>query len=72
MKSISRVPQKLFRYFDGTIVSTFFVPLLPVLPVIFPLISNESEISLAALKSVYPYNIAIKFQMFLNNYHYIL
>ena len=56
------------------------MPSLPVLPVIFSLILNESVIELATVKSV----IALlaskagsslqycqKSQMFLNNYHYI-
>ena len=41
-----------FRYSDDTIISTFFVLLLPVLPVIFSVILNESVIVLDALKSV--------------------
>ena len=32
---ISRVLQKLLKYFNGSIISTFFVTLSPVEPVIF-------------------------------------
>ena len=38
IEDISGVLQKLFRYFNGTIISTFFVPLLSVWLVIFSLI----------------------------------
>ena len=33
IKGISRVVQKLLKYFNGTIIPTFFVPLSPVAPV---------------------------------------
>ena len=49
---ISIVVQKLLRYFNGNIVSTFFVTFLPVSPVIFYLILNESVVALSTLKSV--------------------
>ena len=48
----------MLRYLNFTIISTFFVPLLPVGPVIFSLILNKlvikqfSKLALAALKSV--------------------
>ena len=42
----------MLRYLNFTIISTFFVPLLPVGPVIFSLILNKLVIALAALKSV--------------------
>ena len=50
IKDFSRVYQKLLKYFNGTIVSASFVPLLPVWPVIFSLLLNESVIESAALK----------------------
>ena len=40
--SISRVFQKLFKYFNGIIISTFFVPQSNVDPVIFCLNLNEA------------------------------
>ena len=52
IEGISIVLQKLLRYFNGTFVSTLFVPLLPVSPVIFYLILNESVVRLSALKAV--------------------
>ena len=52
IEGISIVLQKLLRYFNGTFVSTLFVPLLPVSPGIFYLILNESVVALSALKSV--------------------
>ena len=64
IKSIWRVLQKLLRYFNGTILSTFFVSLLPVWPVIFS--------SLISALPVHLYNVVIKFQMFFNSFHYIL
>ena len=50
IKDISRVPQKLLKYFNGTIISTFIIPLLSVWPVNFVSKSNES-VALAPLKS---------------------
>ena len=52
IKDISRVLQKLLKYFNGIIVSIFFVPLLPVWPVIFPSRLKESVVALASVKSV--------------------
>ena len=40
IKGISRVLPELLQYFNGTIVPTLFVPLLPVLPVNFTLRIN--------------------------------
>ena len=52
IKSISRVLQKLLKYFSGTIFSTFSVsPSSLVLPVIFVLNLNES-VPLAPLKII--------------------
>ena len=51
IKGISRVLQKLLKYFDGTIISTLFIlPSSSVWPVIFVLKLNESVV-LAPLKS---------------------
>ena len=50
IKGISRVLQKLLRYFNGTIISTLIIPSLIVWPVIFVLKLNESA-ALAPLKS---------------------
>ena len=41
INGISRVLQKLLKYFNGTIVSTYFVPLFSVLSPIFCLNLNE-------------------------------
>ena len=46
IKDISMFLQKLLRYFNGTIISTFSVPFLFVLPVIFGL--NLSNLLLLA------------------------
>ena len=51
IKDISRVLQKLLKYFNRTIISTLSIlPSLPVLPVIFVLKLNKS-VALAPLKS---------------------
>ena len=79
IKGISRVLQKLLKYFSGTIISTFSMsPSSLVLPIIFDLKLSESA-SLAPLNttmspSLFTAGISLQlsFQMFLNNYHYIL
>ena len=44
IKGISRVLQKLLRYFNGTIISTYFsLSAAGVFPVIFILDLNDSE-----------------------------
>ena len=43
IKGILRVLQKLLKYFNGTIISTSFVPPSVVLRVIFCLNLNEAE-----------------------------
>ena len=44
LNSISRVLQKLLKYLNGTIISTFFsLPAAGVFPVIFILDLNDSE-----------------------------
>ena len=52
MKGISSVLQKLLRYFNGTIISTLFVPPFPVCPVIWCLNLNEALLLLSAGKSI--------------------
>ena len=46
-----RVLQKLLKYFNGTLILTFFVSSFPVLPAIFVLNLNEPPLSLSAGKS---------------------
>ena len=52
IKKISPVLQKLFRCFNGTIISRCFVPLLLVLTCCSFLILNELIVALIALKAV--------------------
>ena len=47
----SRVLQQLFKYFNGTIILTFFVPSYPILPAIFVLYLNEALLILSTGKS---------------------
>ena len=42
ISGVSRVLQKLFRYFNGTIIWTIFIESFPVWPVIFCLDLNEA------------------------------
>ena len=42
INGISRVLQKVLKYFNGTLILTFFVPSFSVLPGIFVSISNEA------------------------------
>ena len=81
INGISRVLQKLLRYFNDTIILTIFVPSLPVLPAIFVLIFKKALLLLAEgksiiahcyLKLVHLYSIAINVLMFFNNYHDIV
>ena len=70
IKSISKVFQKLLKYFNGTAILIFFVLpssgyFLLSLPWIW-MIKNLLKRSLVHL-----YNITISFLMFLNNYRYI-
>ena len=51
IKGISRVLQKLLRYFNGTVISTFFVTLAPAAPVIFRLYLKDLLLRLAPAKS---------------------
>ena len=56
IKGISRVPQKLLKYFNGTAILTSFVlPLVGVFPVIFILDWNDSEFTIAACGSSHLY-----------------
>ena len=79
---ISRVLQKLLKYFKRAIILTLSIlPLLSVWPVIFILKLNES-VALAPLKStilplLFTAGISLQYchklpDVFLNNYHYIL
>ena len=47
IKGISRVFQKLLKYFNCTIILTFFVPSSSVTPVIFCLNLNKALLSAA-------------------------
>ena len=49
----SRFLQKLLKYFNGTITSTFFVSLLPVSLVIIPITLNKS-VSLPVKSTILP------------------
>ena len=51
IKGISRVLQKLFKYFNDTIISTFFVPPTALLSVRFCLSLNEALLSAAEKSS---------------------
>ena len=42
INGISRVLQKVLKYFNGTLILTFFVPSFSVLPAIFTLNLNEA------------------------------
>ena len=80
IKDISRVLQKLLRYFNFfNHYFTIFCAIVFCLACYFfhKRISSrifilKSVIAILDLKPVYLCNIAIEFQMFLNNYHYIL
>ena len=54
IKVISRVPQKLLKYFNDTIISTSFLPLAAVTPVIFCLDLNKALLSVAWKLAVAP------------------
>ena len=54
IKGFSRVLQKLLRYFNGTYISTLFVPSLPVWHVIFSLALNKLVLLVASKLSVVP------------------
>ena len=71
INGISRVLQKLLKYFNGTIISTSFsLPPAGFFPVIFILDLNDSE----SVKISFGHlcNVTTNFQMFLHNYRYIL
>ena len=48
---ISRALQKLLKYFNGSLILIFFVPLFYVLPAIFVLNLNKALLLLASGKS---------------------
>ena len=71
INSISRVLQKLLKYFNGAVISTSFIfPPAGVFSVMFTLDLRNSESSVYHLPHLC--NIAINLQMILNNYQYIL
>ena len=71
ISGISRVLQKLPKCFDGTAISAFFVlPSAGIFPINFFVDLNDSES--VKIDAAYLCNIAINFQVFLNNYHYML
>ena len=51
IKSISKVLQKLLKYFNGTIILTFFLPAFPAQPSVFVLNLNQALLLSAAGKS---------------------
>ena len=51
INGIARVLQKLLKYFNGTLVLTFFLPSSPVLSAIFVLNLDEALLLLSAGKS---------------------
>ena len=51
INGILRDLQKLLKYFNGTIISIFFVPSFPILPAIFVLNLNGTLLLLSAGKS---------------------
>ena len=78
VKGISRVLQKLLKYFNGTAILTSFVlPAAGFFSVIFTLNLNnallpgKSGLFYCYLKMGQFYNISIKFLISLSNYHYI-
>ena len=80
IKGISSDLQKLFRYFNGTIISASFVPPFAICSVVFCLNLNEALVLSVGKSIMLPlssktgsfYSIAIKFLMSLNKHHYIL
>ena len=78
INGISNVLQRILRYFNGTIISTSFVPFFSVFLVTCCLNLNKILLLLWAGKSIitslklfHLYSIAINFLMFPNKYHYI-
>ena len=67
INGISRVLQKLLKYFNGKTISTCFV--LPSAG-LFPVIFFRFKWFRICYYLAHLCNIAINFQMFLNNYHY--
>ena len=52
INGISNDLEKLLKYFNGTAIFTpFFMPLFPVLPIIFDLYLNDDELSTVKLTS---------------------
>ena len=67
IKGISRVLEKLFKYFSGTVIFVFIIPWPLVLFRNFNLDLNDSASVILLFGSS-----LINFQMFFDNYHYIL
>ena len=54
ISGVSRVLQKLLKYFNGDLISTYFVlPAVGLFPVIFALHLNDSESFTAVLSASY-------------------
>ena len=70
INGISSVLQKILKYCNGIAILTSFVLASTGVFLIFVFDLNDSESFNYHLD--YLCNIAINFQMFLNNYHYIL
>ena len=69
---ISRVLQKLFKYFNCTVISTSFViPSTGVFPVIFTLDFRIRIQKLLNYHLAHPCNISTRSQVLLNNYYFI-
>ena len=73
IKDISRVLQNLLKYFNGTAIFTFIILALSILSNILDLNLNHSDSIIPALFNGGSFlQIHLNFQMFLNNYGYIL
>ena len=71
INGISRVLQRLLKYFNGTAtLTTFVLRGAGGFPVILILYLNHSDCVILRLDHIC--NIATNFLMFCNNYHYIL
>ena len=57
IKGILRFLQKLLKYFNGTIISTFFVPAAADLSVVFCLNLNEALLSAVEKLSIAPASV---------------
>ena len=71
VSNISKDSQKLIRYFNDTIVSTFFEPSLTISPDSFYLNLNQSLLVLAVKSAIIPVSLLI-YQKLLNVFEYLL